>query len=151
MVSDGVHVTTAGGVAHWVRVAGSGNGGVPLVLLHGGPGGSSYPIEQSVGDDPAKTSTLVFYDQRGCGRSDQPSAPDTYSITRLVADLEELRSALGFERMIPWGVSYGCRLAAEYAVAHPDRVDRWSCTPHQSAALCIQASGRSDPPRSTQF
>lgn len=115
-------MTNAGGVAHWVRVAG--DGGVPLVLLHGGPGGNAVPLEHSVGDELAKYSTVVFYDQRGCGRSDQPPEPGTYTMPRLVADLEELRAALGYERIIPWGVSFGCQLAAEYAVAHPDRVDR---------------------------
>ena len=113
---------TAGGVAHWVRVAGE--GGTPLVLLHGGPGGSAVPLEQSVGDELAKQSTVVFYDQRGCGRSEKPSEPGTYTMPQLVADLEELREALGFEQIIPWGVSFGCLLAAEYAVAHPDRVER---------------------------
>jgi len=81
-------------------------------------------MEQSVGDELAKVATVIFYDQRGCGRSGQPSTPDTYTMSRLVADLEELRVALGLDRFVPWGVSFGCRLAAEYAVAHPDRVDR---------------------------
>lgn len=120
-MSDEERMITAGGVAHWVRVVGE--GGVPLVLLHGGPGGNAVPLEHSVGDALAKQSTVVFYEQRGCGRSEQPPGPGTYTMTQLVADLEELRVALGFERIIPWGVSFGCLLAAEYAVAHPDRVE----------------------------
>lgn len=124
MLSDGVRVVGAGGVEHWVRVAGAHHGGVPLVMLHGGPGESCYSVEQSVGDELAKVSTVIFYDQRGCGRSAKPSEPDTYTMTRLVADLEEIRSALGLDRIIPWGVSFGCQLAAEYAVAHPNNVER---------------------------
>jgi len=124
MLSDGVRVVVAGGVEHWVRVAGAHHGGVPLVLLHGGPGESCYSVEQSVGDELAKVSTVIFYDQRGCGRSARPSDPDTYTMTRLVADLEELRSALGLDRIIPWGVSFGCLVAAEYTVAHSNNVER---------------------------
>jgi proline iminopeptidase len=124
MLSDGVQTISVGGVVHWVRVAGSANGGIPLVLLHGGPGGNAYPIEQSVGDGLAESLTVIFYDQRGCGRSDRPSDHDSYCISRLVADLEDLRSALEIDRIVPWGVSYGCQLAAEYTVAHPERVAR---------------------------
>ncbi|MER7244997.1 alpha/beta fold hydrolase [Kribbella sp. NPDC000426] len=122
MLSDGVRTVAAGGVDHWVRVAGAGNDGVPLVLVHGGPGESSYSIEHSVGDEVAKLAPVVFYDQRGCGRSARPSDPGTYTMTQLVADLDELRTALGVERIVPWGVSFGCLPAAEYAVAHSNHV-----------------------------
>ncbi|WP_371400943.1 alpha/beta fold hydrolase [Kribbella sp. NBC_00662] len=123
MLSDGVRTISAGGVDHWVRVAGGGNDGAPLVLVHGGPGESSYSIERSVGDAVAEFAPVVFYDQRGCGRTARPSDPSTYTMPQLVADLEELRTALGVERIVPWGVSFGCLLAAEYAVAHSNHVD----------------------------
>jgi proline iminopeptidase len=122
MLVDGEYVLPAGGIGHWVRVAGSVHGGVPLVHVHGGPGGNARPVEVSVGDAVARLCTVVFYDQRGCGRS-QHSA-ENYRIDRLVADLDELRAGLGIERITPWGVSFGCLVAAEYAVTHPDRVDR---------------------------
>lgn len=124
MLSDVEHVITAGGVAHWVKVMGAAHGTVPLVLLHGGPGGNAYSIERTVGGRLAETSTVVFYDQRGCGRTERPTEPGTYTMGRLVSDLEELRSSLGIDRIVPWGVSFGCILAAEYAVTHPSRVDR---------------------------
>ena len=63
-------------------------------------------------------------DQRGCGRSARPATAGTYTFPRLVADLDMLRAALGVERITPWGVSFGCLIAAEYAVAYPERVDR---------------------------
>lgn len=124
MLSDGVRTVPAGGVGHWVRVAGAGNGGTPLVLLHGGPGESSYGVERSVGDALAQFVPVVFYDQRGCGRTERPADTSTYTMQRLVADLDELRTALGVERIVPWGVSFGALLAAEYAVAHSNHVDR---------------------------
>lgn len=123
MLSDGVRKVLAGGVEHWVRVAGAGNDGVPLVLLHGGPGESSYGVERSVGDALAKVVPVVFYDQRGCGRT-ASADPSTYTMEQLVADLEDLRTTLGVERIVPWGVSFGCLLAAEYAVAHSNHVDK---------------------------
>ncbi|WUJ68275.1 alpha/beta fold hydrolase [Kribbella soli] len=122
MLSDGVRTIAAGGVDHWVRIAGADNDGVPLVLVHGGPGESSYSIEQSVGDEIAKLAPVIFYDQRGCGRSARPSDTSTYTMVQLVADLDELRTALGVEQIVPWGVSFGCLLAAEYAVAHSNHV-----------------------------
>jgi proline iminopeptidase len=122
MLSDGVRTIAAGGVDHWVRIAGADNDGAALVLVHGGPGESSYSIEQAVGDEIAKLAPVIFYDQRGCGRSARPSDTSTYTIAQLVADLEELRTALGVERIVPWGVSFGCLLAAEYAVAHSNHV-----------------------------
>ncbi|HEY3510974.1 MULTISPECIES: alpha/beta fold hydrolase [Kribbella] len=124
MLSDGVRTVPAGGVGHWVRVAGAGNGGTPLVLLHGGPGESSYGVERSVGDALAQFVPVVFYDQRGCGRTERPADTSTYTMQRLVADLDDLRTALGVERIVPWGVSFGALLAAEYAVAHSNHVDR---------------------------
>ncbi|MFD7157784.1 alpha/beta fold hydrolase [Kribbella sp. NPDC059898] len=124
MLSDGVRTVPAGGVGHWVRVVGARNGGTPLVLLHGGPGESSYGVERSVGDALAEFVPVVFYDQRGCGRTERPSDASTYTMERLVADLDEVRTALGVERIVPWGVSFGALLAAEYAVAHSNHVDR---------------------------
>ncbi|MBP2356488.1 proline iminopeptidase [Kribbella aluminosa] len=124
MLSDGTRTVLAGGVSHWVRVAGAGNGGTPLVLLHGGPGESSYGVERSVGDALARFVPVVFYDQRGCGRTQRPADTSTYTMERLVADLDELRTALGADRIVPWGVSFGALLAAEYAVAHSNHVDR---------------------------
>ncbi|MGZ0147333.1 alpha/beta fold hydrolase [Kribbella sp. WER1] len=124
MLSDGVRTVLAGGVEHWVRVAGAGSGGTPLVLLHGGPGESSYGVERSVGDALARVAPVVFYDQRGCGRTARPADASTYTMAQLVADLDDVRTALGVERIVPWGVSFGCLLAAEYAVAHSNHVDR---------------------------
>ncbi|WP_350281751.1 alpha/beta hydrolase [Kribbella sp. HUAS MG21] len=93
-------------------------------MVHGGPGESSYSVERSVGDALARVAPVVFYDQRGCGRSEQPDGAATYTMGQLVADLEELRTALGVERIVPWGRSYGCLLAAEYAVAYSNHVER---------------------------
>jgi proline iminopeptidase len=123
MIYDGEHRIALDGVEHWVRVAGAAHGGVPLILVHGGPGGNAFSLEHSVGPHLAGRVTVVYYDQRGGGRSGHDPTGD-YSIARFVADLEALRVALDASTVRLAGFSFGGQLAAEYAVAHRDRVER---------------------------
>jgi proline iminopeptidase len=119
MLPNGVHRIEINGVDHWVRVEGS--TGESIVLVHGGPGANATMLEGSVGPHLAESARVVYYDQRGCGRSGPASS---YSMAALVADLNGLRSALGLDRLNLAGFSFGGQLVAEYAVAHPDRVAR---------------------------
>ncbi len=112
------------GVAHWYKIAGEERATIPLVIIHGGPGGHVYNFERTIGPQLEAFSTVIYYEQRGCGRSDQPPDPYTYSIEMLVADLDELRQALGLEQINLLGFSFGGELALEYTLAHPDRVQR---------------------------
>ena len=94
--------------------------GVPLVFLHGGPGGGCLPHHRRF-YDPA-FFRIVLYDQRGCGAS-TPTASLVDNTTQfLVEDLERLRESLGIERWVVFGGSWGSTLALAYAQAHPDRV-----------------------------
>jgi proline iminopeptidase len=94
--------------------------GVPLVFLHGGPGGGCLPHHRRF-YDPAFWN-IVLYDQRGAGRS-TPAAELTDNTTQhLVADLERLRTELAIERWLVFGGSWGSTLALAYAQAHPARV-----------------------------
>jgi proline iminopeptidase len=120
VLGNGEHRLQGGGISHWVRVAGAGRSEIPLVVVHGGPGTSAYSLE-AICDRLAETATVVLYDQRGCGRSEVPADPGTYTIARLVEDLDELRTALGHQQISLFGHSFGAVLAAEYAVAHPGR------------------------------
>ncbi|HVX47276.1 MAG TPA: alpha/beta fold hydrolase [Mycobacteriales bacterium] len=108
------------GVEHWVRRAGP-TTGTPLVVLHGGPGGTIYDFEKVAGPLLEEHCPVVYYEQRGSGRSDPPS-DGAYSIELLVSDLEQLRQQLGIQSMALLGISFGGQLACEYAVAHPERV-----------------------------
>jgi proline iminopeptidase len=64
----------------------------------------------------------VLFDQRGCGRS-RPHASVTANTTwHLVQDVETIRDALGIDRFIGFGGSWGATLALIYAITHPDRV-----------------------------
>lgn len=123
------------GIEHWCRIAGAVHGREPLVILHGGPGGNNYVFERTIGPRLEAFTTVVYYDQRGCGRSAVPADPLAYSIALLVDDLDRLREVLGLSRIVPLGYSFGADLAIEYAIAHGDRVSR----------LILQAPSGGDP------
>jgi proline iminopeptidase len=99
--------------------------GIPAVYVHGGPGGSTSPGARRYFDPAAYR--VVLFDQRGCGRStppaDDPATDLTVNTTwHLVRDLELLRTHLGVDRWVMYGVSWGVTLSLVYAQAHPDRV-----------------------------
>lgn len=95
--------------------------GVPLVLINGGPGGTHHCFHPWF--SRAKTfARVVYYDQRGTGLSDYTPGPNGYSVDQAVADLDAVRAALGIDKWVVLGYSYGGFLAQLYAVAHPDRM-----------------------------
>src|SRR5437016_4873387 len=94
--------------------------GRPLVTLHGGLGlDHTYfrPWLDALGD----AAQLVYYDQRGHGRSQRPPL-DHVGHDTWAADAEELRAHLGHERIVLFGHSYGGYLAQEYALAFGERL-----------------------------
>ena len=85
----------------------------PILALHGGPSIDSsylYHLEDVV--EPVRS--IVFYDQLGCGRSDEPKDVSLYSIEDSVRDLKALLKKLGVRRFHLYGQSYGGILAFEY-------------------------------------
>ncbi|SDX88046.1 prolyl aminopeptidase [Citreimonas salinaria] len=109
------------GAGHRIYVEQCGNpAGVPVIVLHGGPGGGCSPAMRRY-FDPA-TYRVILFDQRGCGRS-RPHASVTDNTTwDLVADVERIREALGIDRFVVFGGSWGATLALIYGITHPDRV-----------------------------
>lgn len=94
--------------------------GVPVVFLHGGPGAGCEPYHRRF-FDPA-VYRVVLFDQRGSGRS-VPHAEIASNTTHdLVADIERIRSALGIDRWLVFGGSWGSTLGLAYAQAHRERV-----------------------------
>ena len=81
--------------------------GRPAVFLHGGPGGGCSPEHRRL-FDPARYNVLLF-DQRGCGRSTPHASLDANTTWDLVEDIERLRTALGIERWVVFGGSWGRR------------------------------------------
>jgi proline iminopeptidase len=111
-----VHVR---GVELFARRVGA---GPPVVVLHGGPGADHAYLRPGF-DALAQGRELVYYDQRGGGRS--PVARDVpVEWTEQVADLEALREHWGLERLTVAGYSWGGLLALLYALDHPGRVER---------------------------
>jgi proline iminopeptidase len=107
------------GVTLFERRVGS---GPVTVVLHGGPGAHHDYLLPGF-DALATGRTLVYYDQRGGGRSAVPrDVPVGWR--EQVADLEALRQAWGLERLTLAGYSWGGLLSLLYAIEHPDRVDR---------------------------
>jgi proline iminopeptidase len=100
--------------------------GIPVLYLHGGPGGSLGRGGYRKQHDPTRFRTIGL-DQRGCGRS-TPAAHDdlahlaTNTTHTLIADIETVRQHLGIEKWIVTGVSWGSTLALAYALRHPGRV-----------------------------
>ncbi|MGF3057200.1 prolyl aminopeptidase [Microbacterium sp. YY-01] len=99
--------------------------GIPVVFVHGGPGGATEAWHRRF-FDPEKYRIILF-DQRGCGKStphaSEPDADLRYNTTwHLVADMELLRKNLGITAWHVFGGSWGSALALAYAQAHPDAV-----------------------------
>jgi proline iminopeptidase len=94
--------------------------GVPVVMLHGGPGGGAGAIMRRF-HDPA-VYRIVLFDQRGCGRSIPHAELRENTTWDLVADIERLREHLGIERWQVFGGSWGSTLSLAYAQTHPERV-----------------------------
>ncbi|MCA0930541.1 prolyl aminopeptidase [Ruegeria profundi] len=111
------------GEGHRIYMEQCGNpNGVPVVVLHGGPGGGCSPAMRRYFDP--NTYRVILFDQRGCGRS-RPHASVTDNTTwHLVADIERLRTLLDIDDWTVFGGSWGATLALIYAQAHPDRVNR---------------------------
>ena len=93
--------------------------GIPVVVLHGGPGGGCSPAMRRYFDP--KIYRIILFDQRGCGRSTPHASVDANTTWHLVADIELIRDALGINRWIVFGGSWGATLSLIYAQAHPDR------------------------------
>jgi proline iminopeptidase len=94
--------------------------GLPLVVIHGGPDfDHTYLLPDF--DALADRFRLIYYDQRGRGRSRGKVDLDQLGIETYVADLEALRRHLGLESIAVLGHSWGAIIAMHYALAHPDR------------------------------
>ena len=107
------------GVALFERRVGE---GPPVVVLHGGPGADNGYLLPGF-DLLATGRELVYYDQRGGGRSPVPR-DSPLGWREHVADLDALRELWGLERLVIVGYSWGGLLAQLYATEHADRVDR---------------------------
>lgn len=116
-----------GGVDQWVLIRGEGLANPPLILLHGGPGLSETTSFRRCLSPLERGFTLVYWDQRGAGRSYHRSIPrSSMTLERLLDDLDELvdavRRRVGADQVAVLGHSWGSVLGALYAGRHPEKV-----------------------------
>lgn len=93
--------------------------GEPIIVVHGGPGLDHAYLQPGL-DALATRHTLVYYDQRGTGRSGAALDSVTINIDMFVQDVEALRQTLGFEQVSVLGHSFGSLIATEYALRYPE-------------------------------
>lgn len=89
-----------------------------LVLLHGGPG-YDHSLFKPAFSQLADVAQIVYVDQRGQGRSERSDA-GLWNLAQWGDDVRGLCDALGIERPIVYGVSFGGFVAQSYATRHPD-------------------------------
>lgn len=113
MIKENYLSVTGGKI--WYKIAGAEKGGTPLILIHGGPGATHdylLPLEELADKRP-----VIFYDQLGCGKSDNPADVSLWTIERYVEELDLLCKSLNFKNYHILGQSWGGTLAVEYALS----------------------------------
>ena len=112
-----------GGAETWYRIVGEDErpGALPLLLLHGGPGGT-HDYMEPMAELARSGRRVIFYDQLGCGNSPHPSDPDKWTVQLFLDEVAAVRDALGLDRIHLLGQSWGGMLAFEYMLTRPKGV-----------------------------
>ncbi len=116
-----------GGVDQWVMIRGENLANPALIHLHGGPGFSETRLLRHFNSDLERHFTVVYWDQRGAGKSYSRSIPEaSMTVERFIADLGELVdmvcARVGREQVVLHGHSWGSALGVLYASRYPQRV-----------------------------
>lgn len=112
-------IPTADGLQLFYRV--DGGGPDPVVVLHGGPGFSMAYLRPDLARLISKW-TLIFYDQRGAGRSSVTAEASSLTLVKHVEDVDTVRRYFGLDSLVVLGHSWGAGLALQYALRFPSRV-----------------------------
>ena len=106
---------------HSIYIEECGNkNGVPIVYLHGGPGGSIDPENRRYFNP--KKYRIILFDQRGCGKSKPKGSLIKNRTNDLINDMEKIRTFLKIKKWIILGGSWGSTLALTYAIKNSSRV-----------------------------
>jgi proline iminopeptidase len=95
--------------------------GEPVIVVHGGPGLDHNYLRPGL-DALATRNTVIYYDQRGTGRSTADLVESAINIDAFVDDIDALRQALGYEQVSVLGHSYGALIALQYALRYPEEL-----------------------------
>lgn len=109
------YIAVTGGLV-WYKLVNPGKG-IPLVVLHGGPGSPHDYLEPLEG--LADERPVIFYDQLGCGKSEQPENESLWQRSRFVEELRQVISTLQLKQIHLFGHSWGTMLAIDYALTQP--------------------------------
>jgi proline iminopeptidase len=116
------HTFTTGGGTIWYEVRGI-SSGRPMIMVNGGPGfDHNYVLCSDAWDTLARGRRIVFYDQRGTGRSSPLASGQSCTLADQIDDLDALRAELKADRIDLLGHSWGGYLVMAYAARHPERV-----------------------------
>lgn len=108
--------TTPDDVRIFYEVLGEGE---PIIVVHGGPGLDHDYLRPGL-DALGQRNTLVYYDQRGTGRSSAPLTAEAINIDAFIEDIDALRETLEYDRVTILGHSFGALIAMEYAARRPN-------------------------------
>lgn len=119
-LTPGISKVDIGGNSIWYHVIGDGKS-TPILMLHGGPGGTSYSLYalSALSDD----HTLIIFDQVGTGRSGNLQDTTLMNMDYFVDQLHAFVKKLGLEKYIMYGHSWGTMLAIDYYLAHPEGIE----------------------------
>jgi len=113
-------IMTSDGVKLYVKISGI---GYPTIFIHGGPGAWSYNFEMVAGKHLENFLKIIYFDQRGCGRSEEPKNFD-YSLNRVVKDIEEIRVKLKFDKINLICHSFGGILGLNYILNYEKNINK---------------------------
>ncbi len=115
--------TPKGNFKVWTKRFGN-NPQLKVLLLNGGPGATHEYFECFENFLPAASVEFIYYDQLGCGNSDNPNDTSFWDLNRYVSEVEQVRTALGLNKdnFVLLGHSWGGILAMEYALAHQENL-----------------------------
>ena len=119
------YVTVSDGARLFYKTSGHPGPGVDTIIaVHGGPGLDLGTIYNDMAAMFGDRHVVIYYDQRGGGRSDLPADTTRLYAARQIQDLDDLRQHFGLNRVTLVAHSYGPLLAASYAIAHPANVKK---------------------------
>lgn len=105
----------------YYEISGNPNG-IPVVYVHGGPGGGTSPVCRRFFDP--KKYKIILIDQRGCGKSTPSMLTNNNTTDFLIEDMENIRKILKIDKWILFGGSWGTTLSLCYAIKYPQNVSK---------------------------
>lgn len=122
-IENGEYQVEINGISHWIKVEGKENNTIPLFIIHGGPGGNLYTFERTAGPLLSQKRTVVYYEQRGCGRSGKPISNNAYTLNELIDDFKKIAEWIGIQEIDLLGYSFGGELGLEITHSLPSIIN----------------------------